>query len=155
MIKHKGSLSEYSYDQIRASGYPYAQKRIYEALLKLSPEQLNFELEQIPEERSFCMSGIDTETWEIIGHVMTELMENEELVLTMDDLKLCYSRFRELMFLSAAVEQGLMQAVTTDKGTEYFYTLETPETPTRPQVEQKVYIARRTQPHRKYGRCTR
>lgn len=148
MLKHTGSLSEYSYEQVRDS-YPYTQKCIYEALLLLTPERLEFEMNLIPDKRSFCMSGINIDTWEIIGHVMKVLLDNDDLIMTSDDLKLSYSRFREMMFLKAAVEQGLMEMKITDTQIDYFYTIGNTPAVDSGDREERVYNGRRIHTYRK------
>jgi hypothetical protein len=119
------------------------QKRVYEALLDLSPEQLEFEFELLPEERSFCVTGVDQDTYDIIGHIMGGLLEQKDLILTLDDIKLCYYHFRELMYLKAGVEQGLLKIEMTGNDLEYFYNFEPQEKPAK-----KIYKAQAIRPYR-------
>ena len=150
LIRHKDRLHEYSLSQIRQQ-LPHVQKRVYEALLNLSPEQLEFEFELLPGERSFCMTYIDWDTYEIIGHVMSCLLEQENLILTMDDVRLCYTRFRELMYLKAAVDQGILRTEMTDNGLEYYYVTGDIEDVPPEQWEEKIYVARPIHRYRGIG----
>jgi hypothetical protein len=126
MIKYQGELKNYPFKSIRQH-YPALQKRVYDALLALTPSQLQFEFDAIPdkEEHIFSFDGVDQDTYEIIGTVMSSVMDENRLILTRDDVTIIYLRFRELMFLYEAVRQGIMVSKLTDTDTDYFFDIET------------------------------
>ena len=97
------------------------------------------------------MTYIDWDTYEIIGHVMSCLLEQENLILTMDDVRLCYTRFRELMYLKAAVDQGILRTEMTDNGLEYYYVTGDIEDVPPEQWEEKIYVARPIHRYRGIG----
>jgi hypothetical protein len=84
----------------------------------LTPAQLVFEL---PRGRKFCHERIDADTYVIIGKVMAAIMEEHNLVLTQDDVLLCFLRFRELIFLYEATRQGVMLTKVTENSIDYYY----------------------------------
>jgi len=125
MIKYQGELKNYPFKAIRRH-YPALQKRVYDALLALTPSQLQFEFDAIPDraEHIFSFDGVDQDTYEIIGTVMSSVLDENRLILTRDDVTIIYLRFRELMFLYEAMRQGIMVSKVTDTDTEYFFDIE-------------------------------
>ncbi len=128
MIKYQGELKNYPFQAIRKH-YPALQKRVFDTLLAMTPAQLQFEFDAIPdkENHTFCFEGIDQDTYEIIGTVMSAVMDEKRLILTRDDVTLIYLRFRELMFLYEALRQGIMVSQITDTDTVYYFNVESAE----------------------------
>jgi hypothetical protein len=127
MIKYNGGLKNFTFPALRKQ-YPAVQKRVYETLLAITPEQLQFELNAIPdkEHHKFCSDGIDTDTLQIISTVMSFVMNEDKLILTRDDVTLAYFRFCELIFLYEATRQGVMVVQTTDTDIDYYFNAENP-----------------------------
>jgi hypothetical protein len=144
------SLREYTLDDVRST-FPHVQERIFEALVNLSPEQFGFELQQVSDKRTFCMTAVDHETWEIIGHVMSEVLEQQDLIMTRDDVVLCYTRFKELMYLKSAVDQGLLEPKITDSGLEYYYTVGDQSNTHPEQIDDKPYLGRSIRRYKNIG----
>lgn len=148
MLKYRGSFPEHSLEDIRGN-FPYLQKRVYEVLCALSPEQLEFEMNLIPYPKSFCLTAVDQDTWEIVGHIMHQLLDADSLILTRDDVVVCYARFKELMFFSAAERQGIMMTTVTDSGIDRYYTFPTDANDSSTNSITNVFYGRRIRPSRK------
>jgi hypothetical protein len=122
MVRYQADLKNFSFQAIRKH-YPSTQRRVYDTLLEMTPERLQFELAAIPnrEDYKFCQEGLDTDTYAIIGTIMSVLLDEKNLLLTKDDIIISYLRFRELVFLYEAVRQGIMVTQLTDTGVDYFF----------------------------------
>jgi hypothetical protein len=127
MTRYENGLEEYSFEELKKH-YAHVQRRVYDALLALSPAQLVFEL---PKDKKFCHEFVDGPTYAIIGRVMSTLLEERNLILTRDDILVCFLRFRELIFIHEAVRQGVMIVKPTDKSLEYYYTVDEPKSETK------------------------
>lgn len=126
MTPYEHELKTYKLKDLRQH-YPTLQKRIYDILLELTPAQLQFEMAELPKSKTFCQEGLDQETYEIIGTVMSSVLDEPKLIMTLDDVRVTYMRFRELLFLYEATRQGIMTAVTDDTGINYFFNMDVPD----------------------------
>jgi hypothetical protein len=117
---YKFDLKNYPFENIKQK-YPQIQRKIYDTLLTMTPSQLLFELNQINSNKEFSLGQVDEDTFEIIGIIMSKLMDNNRLVMTKDDVIVSYLRFKELIFLHSCVSQGLMKVQVTDKDIQYVW----------------------------------
>lgn len=151
MIKYQGELKDHPFKQMR-QWYPTLQKRVYTALLAMTPAQLQFEFSLIPNKEShkFSGTGVDQDTYAIIGTVMSSVLDEQRLILTRDDVAVVYLRMRELMFLYEAVRQGILVEQVTDNSTEYYFDVADPPE----EIKEPKRYRRRLQHYRQTGSNT-
>ena len=133
MLPYQSDLKNYPFASVKRH-YPHVQRSIYDTLLELTPSRLQFELHQIEEDREFCLECVDQDTYEIIGTVMSALLEENRLIMTRDDVILSFLRFKELLYIDQCVKQGLMVVQVTEKDIQYLYTVgeQAPQTERKP-----------------------
>lgn len=119
-----------SYMDIKSKELPTLQRRVYDALVELSPAKLDFMLSDHPK-LSISSRQIDHNTHYLICQVMMELLDNQKLLLTTDDIVCCWQRFKELIFLHQAVKQGIIQERSEPDGTVTYWC----ELPKKPQLQ--------------------
>jgi len=123
-------VKERTYEQIVANELPTLQRRIYDALVEVTPSQLDFIMANDFPKLRFNNKGIDTDTHYIICSILKELLDCEKLLLTNDDLYGAFQRFKELIFLKEGIKQGIIREETDRKsGITTYWTDSIPDLP--------------------------
>lgn len=122
-IYYADSLKGMTYDWC-AARYPALNRRVYDALASLTPNQYKFVLNAAlgSEKAKLKISHdrCDPESRTIAAAVLMELLSEPGLIVSEGDIVFAWCRFRELEFMSAAVNQGVfVEDFNPDSGTDY------------------------------------
>lgn len=121
MIRYQGNISDFTFEDIRAE-LPNLSREVFDVLAAMSPEQMEFLLADLPVK--FNSKEVTHEGMQIMGTLMSEALEQDDLVMTRDEIVLCYARFCELVFLGCAMRQGIIVPQLTDTAIDYYFTMD-------------------------------
>jgi len=137
-------VKEYTYEQV-LTDLPTLQRRIYNAMVNITPSQFDFIMANDFPELKFNRNSIDTDTHYIICFMLKDLLECPKLLLTNDDLYCAFQRFKELIFLKEGIKQGIIrEEIDAKSGVTTYWTDSIPDAPKNTASVRTVRVRNRT-----------
>lgn len=89
--------------------FPTLQRRIYNALKEMTPNEVGFLLSDDFEDYKFNPDFLDYDSHHIVSHLLYRRFNDRYLMLTNDDIYCTWQRITELLYLYEGVRQGILE----------------------------------------------
>jgi hypothetical protein len=127
-------FTEMSYEQAEEI-WPTLTPRVFNVLRGITPRQFAFELKEM--KLTFNVDqAIDRDTYVIISTILSNSLEEPNVLMTHGDLQFSYSRLARLIYLFEGVRQGIFVEKMIDEKVAYVM----PRPPRRRYVPQTQFI---------------
>ncbi len=129
-----------TYANIKATELPSLQKTIYDVLKNLTVSELDFILANDYATASFTVRTMDRAAHYAICSILKDLTENPRLLVTNDDIRCAWQRFRELTFLKDGLKQGIITEKPAPDGSIAYWCDISPDEPQFKSTEVETVI---------------